>query len=202
MIPAGTIMTTIKNKSDIVIQTYSEVVFYPFAPTSEMVNIADIAHACALNCRFNGHLKTHYSVAQHCVLTAQLIWEQTRDPILALWGLLHDGSEAYIADLASPIKKGIPGYKETEKAIQAAIIAKYKLPEEEPPIVKEVDLRLLVTEARDLMPRSWLLRHGWKYNAEPYTQFTIDGWIWEKAEQEYLKTFEWLMLERVTGQAA
>lgn len=186
------------NKNEIVIQTYSEVVFHPFSPTPDMVNVADIAHACALNCRFNGHLKTHYSVAQHCVLAANIIMEQTNDPVLSLWGLLHDASEAYIADLASPIKKGIPGYKETENGIQAAVIAKYKLPETEPAIVKEVDLRLLVTEARDLMPRSWLLRHGWKYNAEPYTQFTIDGWEWQKAEQEYLKTFETLMLERIS----
>lgn len=185
------------DKTDCVIQTYNEVIFSPFDPKPEMVNIVDIAHATAMNCRFNGHVHEFYSVAQHCVLAANIILEETNDPTLALWGLLHDASEAYIADLASPIKKGIPGYKETEAHIQAAVMSKYGLTPKTPEIVNVVDLRLLVTEARDLMPGSWLVRHGHKYKAEPYQTFRISGWDWRVAEAAYINTFEDLMLRRL-----
>lgn len=177
--------------ADNVIQTYTEEIFCAFDPDESVINIVDIAHATALNCRFNGHIHEFYSVAQHCVHAAELLLAQYNSIELALAGLLHDASEAYIADLASPIKKGIVGYKQVEQKIQEAIYSKYKLPYTLPPQeVEEVDLRLLVTEARDLMPVSWLQRHGHKYKAAPYSHLRIEGWHWRKAEQRYLIMFE------------
>lgn len=172
-----------------VIQTYSEQLINVFNPDPSAINIVDIAHATSMNCRFNGHILEFYSVAQHCVHTADILYEETGDPELALWGLLHDASEAYIADLASPIKRAMPNYKSVEELLTRTIVSVFGLFYIEPPEVKAVDTRMLVTEARDLMPESWMLNHGHNIGAEPYQHIKLEGWSPRKANIEYLNAF-------------
>lgn len=141
-------------------------------------------------------LGAHNSVAEHCVHVANIVLRITGDPVMALAGLLHDASEAYIADLASPIKKQMQGYKAVEEGLQKVIYSKYALPWPEPAVIKEVDLRMLVTEARDLMPASWLVRHWDKYQALPYQDLHIPGWSWDVAKTRYLIKFDELVRAR------
>jgi 5'-nucleotidase len=128
-------------------QTYTCKQFYPLEPRVEDVCIRDIAHSLSMLCRFNGHTKTFHSVAQHCVMVSDLCPENR------LWGLLHDASEAYIADFSSPLKNSgyFENYKQVEKQIQKVICQKFRLPNEEPAEIKRADLIVLATEARDLM---------------------------------------------------
>jgi 5'-deoxynucleotidase YfbR-like HD superfamily hydrolase len=81
------------------IQTYSGIKMHPLSPTEEEISIEDIAHALSNLCRFTGHCNKFYSVAQHSVLVSVY---SPRD--YAMWGLLHDASEAYLNDIARPIK--------------------------------------------------------------------------------------------------
>jgi len=55
------------------ILTYSGTRFELIMPTGAMVKPQDIAHALAHLCRFNGHTREHYSVAQHSLLVADLV---------------------------------------------------------------------------------------------------------------------------------
>ena len=55
-------------KAEIV--TYTGKLFDIFDPKPELVCIEDIAHSLANQCRYTGHTKVFYSVAQHSVLMA------------------------------------------------------------------------------------------------------------------------------------
>ena len=49
------------------ITTYTGVHFTPTEPKAEDIRIEDIAHALSMICRGNGHVKTFYSVGEHCI---------------------------------------------------------------------------------------------------------------------------------------
>lgn len=91
--------------------------------------------------RFNGSLGA-YTVAQHSVEVAMQLPDY-----LKLSGLLHDVCEAYIGDIVSPLKKQIQGYDELEDFYCDVIDRHYKV-ETRHPLVKEADLRILLTEAK------------------------------------------------------
>jgi 5'-deoxynucleotidase YfbR-like HD superfamily hydrolase len=132
------------------IATYTGHWITPLDPNPDDVDILDIAHALANSCRFTGHVREFYSVAQHSVLASTLVSDE-----FALTALLHDASEAYLSDIARPIKN-MPGfgdvYHEAEAKLEAAIAAHFGTPFPMPPEVKVADNLMLWAEMRDLMP--------------------------------------------------
>jgi 5'-deoxynucleotidase YfbR-like HD superfamily hydrolase len=164
------------------IQTYSGRRFNPIKPNPNAIVIQDIAHALSNICRFTGHCKEFYSVAQHSVLVSYICNEEN-----ALWGLLHDQSEAYAQDLPKPLKclPEFATYREIEKRIQKAGCQRFGLSEQEPTDVKRADILLLATEARDLMSP---LHPDWKSPVEPLP-FRIEPWKPARAKTEFLKRF-------------
>lgn len=113
----------------------------------EDVRLSDISHALSLINRFTGHSRVPYSVAQHSVMVSKLT-----APENALWGLLHDASEAYLGDVARPLKALLPEYRELEDHVQRVIATAFRLPWPMPPDVKVADNRALMAEKRDLIP--------------------------------------------------
>ena len=83
--------------------------FWPLDPKSEEVDIKDIAHSLAFQCRFNGHSNYFYSIAQHSVIVSKIV---SKDQAFA--ALLHDAAETYIGDMVSPLKRFMPEFKEIE----------------------------------------------------------------------------------------
>lgn len=114
------------------ITTVSGRFFDLLKPEEYEYDIEEIATSLSNLCRYTGHVNRFYSVAEHSVLVSRLV-----PAGLALCGLLHDASEAFVGDVSSPLKKLLPEYREIEENIQKAIANYYGL---EYPFHEEVHL--------------------------------------------------------------
>jgi uncharacterized protein len=130
------------------ITTYSGIRFWPLQPNPADIRIEDIVHALSNQCRFGGHAREFYSVAEHSVRVSQLC-----RPEDALWGLLHDASEAYLSDVPAPLKElpAFEAYRAAERSLQGTIAVRFGLSTEQPRSVTEADRAVLGIEICDLL---------------------------------------------------
>lgn len=128
--------------------TYMGVKFYPADPRPSEVRLFDIAHPLSQQCRFTGHLPFFYSVAQHSINVALELKRMGAPEHVQLMGLLHDGSEAYIADINRPAKSRLSQYYEIETLVQNSIWTAFDLTPEahELSLVRHADDLMLAVE--------------------------------------------------------
>ncbi len=139
-------------------QTFTGRAFWPADPRPEDVDVEDIAHALSMQCRYGGHAKRFYSVAEHSFLISCSVPREDQ-----LWGLLHDASEAYLVDIPRPVKY-LPGFREAylqlESGLMAVICERFGLRGTMPETVKLADNRILLDERDQVMespPFDWAL---------------------------------------------
>jgi 5'-deoxynucleotidase YfbR-like HD superfamily hydrolase len=146
-----------------------------FNPQEEDIDIGDIAHALSNLCRYGGHCPGFYSVAQHSVLCSY----EPGSPEEQFEFLMHDASEAYMADLPRPIKRRMPMYEEIEDRVLTLVFMKYNIN----PIfefkmserAKEVDDIVLTMEYENFFVKD---------------ENEIELWSPEKAKSEFLKRYQ------------
>ena len=163
------------------IETYSGEKFYFLNPEPDMIHIEDIAHALANQCRFTGHSSRFYSVAEHSIYVSN----QCKNRMA---GLLHDASEAYLTDVASPVKPHLHNYKTLEDNLMKAIATRFnfKYPFEEE--VHIADKTQLLIEAKYLIRskgKDWI-----NYDPELVSKGIKPAcWVPQLAEGYFLELF-------------
>lgn len=164
-------------------QTYTGLQFWPLDPREDEVDIRDIAHSLSMQCRYGGHSLRFYSVAEHSVHMARMV-----SPENALWALLHDAAEAYLADVPRPLKRHLPGYKEAENQVMRAICDHFGLPHEMPAEVHKADERILSDEIhQNMTPMAWHAKHALPLGVE------LQFWEPPTAELYFMDTFRKLV---------
>jgi hypothetical protein len=140
------------------LQSFTGRQLFPFECRPEDICLEDIAHSLSLQCRFVGHCKFSYSVAQHSLYVSDHC-----PPELQAWGLLHDAAEVWIGDISRPLKRCLVvwsdqgpdwGIKEVEENILACVAMRFNLPsltDDQQKKIKYVDNLVLATEKRDVM---------------------------------------------------
>jgi len=157
-----------------------------FDPKTSEISIFDIARSLSQLCRFLGHTTKFYSVAQHSILVSQLVPKED-----ALWGLLHDASEAYTGDLPRPFKAlhEMLQYRVAEVRLMITICDRYNLRPEMPRSVELADRAMLATEFRDVTSmddREWIIN---ECGVAPLLNITIEPWLPNAAESRFLDRF-------------
>lgn len=160
-------------------QTHNGIKFYPLDPRTEEIQIGDIAHALARVCRFGGHTREFYSVAQHCLLVSRIVSEEW-----ALEGLLHDASEAYLGDMVRPLKLQMHDYYVAEQNLERVIAEKFGLLFPWSAEIKAADNTVLITEKRDLLE----VDVPWSWSVPPLRDPIVPMAI-EDAERAFLERF-------------
>ena len=162
-----------------------------FEPRPEEIDVRDMARGLSRISRYAGQTNKPYWVADHSVLVARIFIKQG-ELILAKQGLFHDGAEYLYLDMPHPLKymPEMLSYKKLEKNGQRVIYRAFGLDENEAPEVKALDNLLVNNEKRDLRPHLPLPE-----NVEFFPDLVITPWGSEKAEREFLKTYNELFGE-------
>lgn len=161
--------------SDFWLQTYSGIAFDLLEPTPEMV--------VALQCRFAGHTREPYSIAQHSVLVSTALpgslafcMTRRRRTSLTFKGLMRHSTLSRTSS-----------YDMIEEHIQRAIFQRYDTmwpSRSEWAEIKKADLTVLAAELRDLKkipPKAWDDLNG----IVPLPD-RINVWSWQEAERMFL----------------
>ena len=148
----------------------------------EDFDIETIAHSLSQQCRFTGHTRKFYSVAQHSVHVSEICVEEPK------WGLMHDAIETFMGDMNKPLKqlRGMEAYTELELEILERYAGYNNLPWPIPKCVEDSDDILLDTEQRDLMPKT----------GQPLSDIArampkrLKAWKMKKAKRRFLKRYK------------
>lgn len=170
------------------ITTYTGRHFEPADPDPEMIRIEDIAHALSMICRGNGHVKTFWSVGQHCINCANEARARGLSDRMVLACLLHDASECYMSDIPRPFKKELPEYRAHEERLLDMIYEKFlgsPLTQEEQIRLKEIDDAMLWYDLE-------LLLHEPQSGEKPELHIDLDYTVrpFPDVEKEYLAIFQ------------
>lgn len=161
---------------------------FPFEVEVEQVDLLDIAHALAMQCRYNGHVNRFYSVAEHCIHISASLLRDTGDLTLALCGLLHDAGETYTGDFTRPVKNSLRDVGESlrlaEDRNEEVIARAFGLPYPFDERVKEYDRRIIVDEKEQLFGAD----KPWDWDLVPL-DILVRNWDPETGERRYLQQF-------------
>lgn len=165
------------------IETFTNKQYHFLNPSESEVCIEDIAQALSMSCRYSGHVKRFYSVAEHSCILSDKVLEITGDESQAYDALLHDASEAYLTDIPRPIKPHLDNYFDiellAEKCIQSALKCKP---------MNDLIARLDTNIVRDEAEQLFVNVPSWASDYE-LTGVKVKGLNPEQARAEFMRRF-------------
>jgi 5'-nucleotidase len=179
------------------LQTVSGRFVNPFDPDPTQIDIQDITRALANTCRFGGHCRSFYSVAQHSVIVSELVEERGGDPEDVFAALMHDASEAYLGDMPHPIKHRSAlgeAFKAAEDRLEQALQTRFKIKAGVPEI-KRADRALLATERRALSTEDW---HWPELDGIEPLEIQLTAWSPDEAAARFQARYEELEKARAS----
>ena len=142
-------------------------------PGASTWGMVEIARAISKVCRFAGHCRGFYSVAEHSLLVSRLVPSEHRRA-----ALLHDAHEAFTGDITYPLKRLLgEAVREIEDRIDAELFPRFGVELPLHSSIKQADRWMLHIEQRALM----LNRDEWSATEAP------PWWAIEVAEIRCLK---------------
>lgn len=157
-------------------------------PDPRTIDPRDIALALSWEIRYQNHVQRRYCVAEHCCHIHDLV-----SPELRLQALLHDATEAYLKDMAKPVKVILPSYEALEDALWLHLARRFGLPPVMHPSIKRLDKAIRAVERRAV--------HD-KKNADPIDPLVagveIQGWSQARARDEFMRRFQDAWLDPIT----
>ena len=170
------------------LQTVSGRRVNPFDPDPSQLDIGDIARALANVCRFGGHSRVFYSVAQHSVIVSELVEQRGGDAEDVFAALMHDASEAYLGDMPHPIKHRSAlgaAFRAAEEHLELALRARFRIKADVPEI-KRADRALLATERRVFSAENW---HWPELDGVEPLDLELEAWSPDEAARAFAARF-------------
>lgn len=165
-------------------QTFTGRQFWPLDPRVGEVSIIDIASGLSKLSRYGGQCLRFYSVAEHSVLIARKLRADGLPIEECRAGLLHDASEAYLADIIRPIKPFLGGYYAIEDRLMRVISQRFRFPCPWPESVDAADVAILHDEMlQNMAPPP----ARWKQIKSQPLGVTLQCWSPDQAFVEFLK---------------
>jgi hypothetical protein len=173
------------------VQTFTGLAVHPFSPEPSEIKLEDIAHSLSLICRFNGHCRVHYSVAEHSLRCAEKAPKKLRCKIR-----LHDAAETVLGDIVRPVKGRLCAWddaqelrriKEIEEQILRTIFIALEVEwptDQEWEQISYIDNRMVMTEGRDLMVKPPI---PWDVPAKPYKGYVINPMPAQIVERAFIR---------------
>ena len=177
------------------LQTVSGRWVNPFDPDPEQLDAHDIARALGNQCRFGGHCRVFYSVAQHSVIVSELVESRGGDAEDSFAALMHDATEAYLGDMPHPLKHRSPlgaAFREAEAQLEQALRDRFRIRAGVPEI-KRADRALLATERRAFSAETW---HWPELEGVEPLDLELEAWAPDEAAEAFARRYAELEARR------
>lgn len=125
-------------------------------PETTDMTIEDYAYALAYSCRWRGQTRSggrrvFFGVGEHCIRIAEQLLRDGHGRANAFAGLMHESDEVPFGDMPAPAKPLMPEYKIVARRCGDALDRRFDVTFPDPNLIKRYDIRMLLTEKRDLL---------------------------------------------------
>jgi len=152
------------------------------------IDIDDIAHALSMICRFGGHTKRFYSVAEHSYLVSKQMQFHGYSSNVQFAALMHDASEYLLNDMMRPLRRQtwMRQYNDFHTYLQGIIEERFgvQINKKDRIAISEYDRSILLDEKAMLLPNTV----EWDLGCHRLG-ILIHCWSPQRAEQEFLRLF-------------